>query len=218
MSKVTIIYYTSNREEAKFETKIIHQLRKASSKIPIISVSHQPLKLGKNICLGIHKPTNVLLYHQLLLGCKHATTPFVLSAESDFLYCPDYFKFIPPKLDQIYRYNHIRLMYKYHWGFFRKKYSEGAQIVGRKFLISFLEDKLKGIDMFDENPSNRQFNAYAGGIPLEMYGGELACVTFKTGNSLHKFTKVERERSLHELPYWGSVIDMRKTMFNLQPT
>ena len=211
----TILYYTSNSEEKSFEEKIKAKLLSACGNIPIISVSHKPIKLGKNIAIGVHKPTNVLLYYQLLLGCKQATTPFVISAESDFLYCPDYFSFTPPSPNKIYRYNHIRLLYKYHWGFFRKKYSEGAQIVGREFLISFLEEKLKGIPMFDQNPANRQFNVYAGGIPIEMFGSDLACVTFKTGDSLHKFTKVEREKSLPELPYWGTVKSMRKEMFKL---
>ena len=216
ITEATIVYYTSNQEEKSFEDKIVKKLLEVSGNLPIISVSHKPMDLGTNICIGIHKPTNVLLYHQILIGAKLAKTPFVISAESDFLYPPDYFKFIPPKLDQIYRYNHIRLMYKYHWGFFRKRYSEGAQIVGREFFISFLEKKLRKIPMNNQDSANRQFNVYADlSVPFEMFGSEIACVTFKTGNSLHKFTRVEREHSLPELPYWGKVVDMRKKMFNI---
>lgn len=210
----TIIYYTSNQEEENFEEKIKEKLLKVHGEIPIISVSHRPIKLGKNICIGVHQPSNVLLYYQLLLGCKEATTPFVLNAEADFLYCPDYFNFTPLVKNKIYRYGHIRMVWKYHWGFFRKKYSEGAQIVGREYLISLLETSLKGILMFERGPRARQFNPYWG-RSFEMYGGEFACVTFKTGNSLHKYTAVEKTRSLPELPYWGTVKQIRKEMFNL---
>ena len=212
MSDLTIIYYTSNREEEAFEEKIKRKLLETSGGIPIISVSHKPIDLGKNICIGIHQPTNVLLYHQILLGCKMAKTPFVISAEADFLNPPEYFNFTPTSLDRIYRYNNIRVLYKVHRGFYRKKSSEGAQIVGRKYLISLLENALKGISMFDDNPKFRRFFPYWG-VPLEMYEGEIPCVTFKTGDSLHKYVTVEKEEPKPELPYWGTAVNMRKEMF-----
>ncbi|MEW5816994.1 MAG: hypothetical protein AB1798_16565 [Spirochaetota bacterium] len=214
MSDSTIIYYTSNREEETFEEKIKKKLLETSRGLPIISVSHKPIKLGKNICIGVHNPTNVLLFHQILLGCKEAKTPFVINAEADFLYPPEYFRYKPPSPNKIYRYNNIRVLYKYHWGFFRKKYSEGAQIVGRKYLISLLESALKDISIFEDSPKSRRFNPYWG-VPLEMYGGEIPCVTFKTGDSLHKYVSMEREKSKPELPYWGTTTNIRKEMFNI---
>lgn len=213
----TIIYYTCNREEEGFEEKIKKKLLEAHGDIPIISVSHKPIDLGKNIYVGVHQPSNVLLFHQLLLGCKKAKTPFVINAEADFLYPPDYFNFEPPEKNKIYRFRNIRLMYKYHWGFFRKSYSEGAQIAGREYLISVLENALKGIPLRPQpydHSKYRKFNPYSN-VPFEMFGGELACLTFKTGDSLHKFTAVERSQSLPELPYWGTAKNMRREIFNI---
>lgn len=213
----TIIYYTCNREDEAFEEKIKNKLLELHGNIPIISVSHKPIKLGKNICIGIRQPSNVLLFHQLLLGCKEAKTPFVINAEADFLYAPDYFNFKPTNGNKIYRFNNIKLMYKYHWGFFRKKYSEGAQIAEREYLISVLEKVLKGVPLeseVDNDPNYRKLNPYYK-VPFEMFGGETACLTFKTGDSLHKYTAVEKSRSLSSLPYWGSAKDVRKEMFNI---
>lgn len=207
VKNTTVIYYTSNQEEESFEQKIREKLLQVIGELPLISVSHKAIDFGKNICIGVHKPANKMIYTQLLIGCKEAKTPFIINAEADFLYCPEYFNFVPPKTDQIYRYNNIRVAYKYHWGFFKKAYSEGAQIAGRNYLISLLEKAL------EKAPKGEtKFNAYKD-IPLEMYGGPMPCVTFKTGDSLHKYVAFEREKSVHELPYWGSITDMRKELF-----
>lgn len=214
MNDRTIIYYTSNREEVSFEKKIRKRLLENSGGLPIISVSQKPIKLGANICIGVHKPTNVLLYYQVLQGLKAAKTPFVISAEADFLYPPEYFTFVPPKIDAIYRYGNIRLMWKDKWGFFRKKYSEGAQIAGREHLISIIEKALKGLNIYEESPKFNKFNPYWG-LPLKFFGGEVPCVTFKTGDSLHRSVVLEKQRSLYELPYWGSAIEMREKMFSI---
>src|SRR3989344_2479106 len=213
---LTIIYYTSNREEEAFENKVRQKLLETAGNIQIVSVSYKPISLGKNICVGVHCPSNATLYRQLLIGCKEAKTTFVANAEADFLYCPEYFTFNPPDKDKIYLYGNIRLMYKYHWGFFRKKHSEGAQISGREYLISILENALKNVPEWYEKESAeyRKLNPYKR-IPFEIFDGAIACVTFKTGDSLHKFTSVEREKSKPELPYWKTAADMRKEMFGL---
>lgn len=204
-----MIYYTCNREQESFEKKIRDKLWQAKGDLPLISVSHKPIDFGKNICIGVQSPSDKLVYVQLLIGCKAAKTPFIINAEADFMYCPDYFKFIPPRTDKIYRYRHIRVAYKYHWGWFRKAYSEGAQIVGRKYLIKMLEHDLEYAHK-DEN----KFVTYKHILP-EWYGSDVACVTFKTGDSLHKYVKIEKQKSVHELPYWGSIADMRQELFNL---
>lgn len=214
MNDRTIIYYTSNRENEDFEGKIKEKLLENSHGIPIISVSQKPIKLGKNICIGIHKPSNVLLYHQVLTGLKAAKTPIIVSAEADFLYPPNYFNFIPPRLDVIYRYNNVRLMWKNHWGFFKKRYSEGAQIAGREYLISVIEKALKGFDVFDESPNLSKFTPYHR-LPLDLFGGYVPAVTFKTGDSLHKSAGVEPHHSLYMIPYWGEARAMRSKMFNI---
>ena len=94
MENLTIIYYSANTE--LFEDKIIAHLKKQAGDIPIISVSRKPLDLGKNICIGEQPICYSNLWKQILLGLKEAKTEFCLSAESDCLYPPEYFTFIPP--------------------------------------------------------------------------------------------------------------------------
>lgn len=208
----SIIYYTSNREDENFEAKIRKKLLEVCGNIPIISVSHKPINFGKNICIGDQIPSNATLFRQLLLGCREAKTPFVINAEADFLYCPEYFTLVPPKKDKIYRYNNIRIVYKNHYGFFRKDYSEGAQIAGREYLISILKDYEK-YSHINELPHFLHLNPYKH-LSFEPYGDEnRSCVTFKTGSSLHKYIDIGRQKSLPELPYWGSATDLRKEMF-----
>lgn len=211
---VTVIYYTSNQEDESFEKKIRKKLLQTIGDLPLISVSHKPIKFGQNICIGSQIPSNVTLYRQLLIGCEAAKTPFVINAEADFLYCPEYFSFLPPREDRIYRYNNIRIMYKYHWGLFRKTYSEGAQIAGRKYLISILKE-YKKYTQLDESDFYRRLNPYKG-LSFETFGDEKrACVTFKTGDSLHKYSKLSRQKSLPEIPYWGSAKKLREEFFDL---
>jgi hypothetical protein len=45
---VTILYYTSNREDESFEKKIQENILKQTD-LPIISVSQKPINFGKNI-------------------------------------------------------------------------------------------------------------------------------------------------------------------------
>ena len=205
----TIIYYTSNREDEAFEAKVRRKLLEVKGDIPIISISHKPIDFGKNICIGEHEPSNVLIYKQILLGCKAAVSPFIISAEADFLYCPEYFAFIPPKKDKIYRYHHIGLLWKHHWGFFRKLYSEGAQIAGREYLISLFERRLEGA-----SEGKNKFDPYRN-LQFEMFGGENYCLTFKTGQALHKATGVLHTRSWPAMPPWGTAEAVRKEMFNI---
>ncbi|KKT37762.1 MAG: hypothetical protein UW26_C0025G0001, partial [Candidatus Collierbacteria bacterium GW2011_GWF1_44_12] len=54
-NQVTVLYYTSNREDEKFETRIRKNLLKNCGDLPIVSVSQKPIDLGRNICVGVHE-------------------------------------------------------------------------------------------------------------------------------------------------------------------
>jgi hypothetical protein len=213
---LTIIYYTSNREEESFEAKIKQKLLAVSKGIPIVSVSYKPIDLGKNICVGEHYPSNTNLFKQILIGCREAKTPFVINAEADFLYPPEYFTFRPTDKNTIYRYRDIKLLLKYHYGFFRKIYLEGAQIAGREFLISILEKALKDFPEWIEDDSSfhRRLNPYWR-MSFEYFGEGPACISFKTGEGLRKSIDMRGQKSIPALPYWGSADDIRKEMFSL---
>src|SRR3989344_5570331 len=142
----TIIYYTSNHEDPKMEQKIIDDMLSKSGNMPIISVSQKPMDLGQNICIGDVGFSYLNCRKQILMAAKLATTEYVITTESDFLYPPEYFNF-KPSGDKIYCYDNIWIMwlaYGRRPDFYRKKAtSDGAQIVKRDFFINLLEKYLE---------------------------------------------------------------------------
>jgi hypothetical protein len=201
---ITIVYYTANREDPVFENRIIEELKKQSGRIPIISVSKKPVDLGENICVGDTPFNEEELLKQKLAGLKAAKTKYCLAAESDFIYPPEYFDFIPPRDDQVYRYNNVWVRWK-RWNYFYKKYySEGCQICNRAFWIDKIEEALrKGTE------AKRVFNTK----DKYVWNSENPAISFKTMQGLHYKTimdkKVPPKRSL---PYWGRCEDICKLL------
>ena len=95
----TILYYSSGRENPDFEQRIIDSLLEVSGDLPIVSVTQQPLNLGKNICVGDVGASGFNLFRQILIGLKEVVTKYVISAEADSLYPKGYFDYIPERDD-----------------------------------------------------------------------------------------------------------------------
>lgn len=207
MADATIIYYTSNREKPDFEGRVQENLLKVCGGLPIISVSHKPIDLGKNICVGDVGVSGFNMFRQVQIACEAATTPYVISAEADCLYPPDYFQFIPEKLDVPYRDSNLYVMPDARDFFFYK--NEGAthaQIVGREFYISRLKDLFgsgpewsteeknfprergRGLDVFEK---------------IEYYRTENPVFQIKTHMGMRYYTHSDRT-PVPEIPYWGS--------------
>jgi hypothetical protein len=211
----TILYYTSNREDPRFEGKIIQTLLENSGDIPIISISQVPMNVGDNICVGDVGLSYVNEFRQILLGAKKATTEYVQYAESDFIYSKDYFNFEPSGEDA-YLYDNVWIVYKEPRfdKYYRKIYSEGAQICRREYLIEkferFLADKpqwfdgrlkLKGEEPFQHWDKSKKPTARFSGAP---------CISFKTGKGVSKYTRTLDETGM-ALAYWGNIIELKKT-------
>ncbi|OGE35676.1 hypothetical protein A3E66_04400 [Candidatus Daviesbacteria bacterium RIFCSPHIGHO2_12_FULL_37_16] len=214
----TILYYTSNHEDPVFEQKIIDSLLENCGNLPIVSVSQKPIKLGQNICVGEVGQSYVNEWRQILIGAKVATTEYLIMAESDFLYPPEYFQF-KPKDENIYRYDNIWIMWlekdeKYkHYNFHRKHYSEGAQIVRREYFINLLE---KYLEQFPDwyNKSYNELKSRISPYYYESYTffhGENPCISMKTRNGTSSSTGIlhGKPNISKNLPYWGNVNDLR---------
>lgn len=210
MNDTTIIYYTSNREDETFERKIQGVLKKLGHGLPIISVSQKPIELGENICIGEVGANDHNIYQQILIGCKAAKTPFVIMAEADNLYPPDYFKFIPDKLDAVYRYELIYVLKLHRSYFFRKPTCEGAQIAGREYLIDLIEQEI-GKDpewsdvQFKVNPYKQLNKSWS------VFGTDIPVVSIKTGQGLRANTLTDKI-GVKALPYWGSTKTVRRKL------
>jgi hypothetical protein len=213
MNDVTIIYYTANREDPEFERKIQENLLKVCGSIPIISVSQKPITLGKNICVGDVGASGFNMFRQVLIGCETATTKFVISAEADCLYPPDYFTFVPPRDDVCYRNNNTYLM-GYQREYFYKK-NEGStfsQIVGREFYIKRLKELFNGAPEW--NIKEKSFPKERIGRSdvfnkIEYYTTDNPCISFKSGKGMRKNSHSDKTQ-IHELPYWGFGQELRK--------
>jgi hypothetical protein len=58
---------------------------------PIISVTHKPMDLGKNIVVQLERSLQSI-YKQVLIGAKNATTEYVALTEDDIFYNEEHFK------------------------------------------------------------------------------------------------------------------------------
>lgn len=205
MNNVTIIYYTANQEKPEFEAKIIENLKKQAGNIPIISVSHKPMDLGKNICVGeqVLAYSNVL--RQTFIGLKEAETEFCIAAEDDCLYPPEYFQFTPPTKDNVYMYTNVVVHFDRRKRFWKKRFVEAAQMCGREFWVKSIEKILEGHSSWESIPVNPPFVF----TTRDQYSwtGENPVIYFKTKKSF-KFKTGFISGSMMELPYWGTVAEI----------
>lgn len=207
----TVLYYSSNREPEPFASKIREdlQLKIDLFGFPLISVTQEPIDFGINVCVGIRGPSYPNLVRQLQIGLEKIETEFTIVAEADMLYPPDYFSFVPPKVDCCFRYSNVWVIRKKN-EFKRKRYVEGAQIVGTKYFLSLVNKALGGLPMWTE--------PYVQGVGLvhprnswQFYGSDNPVIIFKTGYGLRSVTgTVKDEPPVQELPYWGSARSLRK--------
>jgi len=212
MENLTVIYYTANQERPEFEKKIIDNLKLQSKTLPIVSVSRKPIGLGDNIVFGEQPICYVNEWKQLLLGLKAAKTEFCIAAESDCLYPPEYFQFIPPVNDMVYCYDNIWVYWKGRDRFWPKWRCEGAQMCGREYWIERLETFLADHDALKPNDNSGLlaqsiFNKREGrwsGNPV---------ITFKTGHSISQRTGLSRNPPTKVLPYWGTADYIKQRMF-----
>lgn len=216
----TVLYYTANREQPEFEEKIIANLLKQCGDLPIISVSQKPLNLGKNICVGDVGFAAYNAKRQILIGAQCATTPYIIFAESDFLYPREYFTFVPPKKG-LYRYDNIRIVYKdagIAHSYRKKIYSEGAQIADCDSVIRVSERYFKGKPMWIKENDTVAVYGEVEDIPFEFFSGEIAAVSFKTEFGLDKYTGTlnayGQGNYKASMPYWGHVNTLRAKYFS----
>ena len=211
LNNKTILYYTANTESPVFEQKIIDDLKQKAGDIPIVSVSHKPINLGTNICVGNQSPSYVNEWRQMLIGLKAAKTKYCLTAEADCLYPDDYFKFTPKEDDTMYYYDNIHILWKRHKGF-RKKSSvcEGAEICNREFWISRFEP------YFGKNLGNEwglstmmEDRVLVEGFfdKKDTFTGD-SVVSFKTGNGISNKTGIKKG-AFEDIPYWGIASDLK---------
>jgi hypothetical protein len=222
MNEVTIIYYSSNHEKPEFEDRIKDNILKVSRGLPIISVTHKPIDFGKNIVVGDVGASGFNMFRQVQIACREAKTRFVISAEADCLYPPDYFQFIPPRDDICYRDKNLYVMPQHRAFFWRKE--EGAthaQIIGREFYLKVLDKLFEGAPPWSveeknfpkERTHSKQEDVFLKS-EIEYYESKNPVVQIKTSQSMRHYTNSDRI-TREELPYWGKGVDFRKKYYDI---
>lgn len=213
--KAAILYYSSNQEDPAFEVKIVENLLRVRGGLPIISVTHKPMDLGKNICVGDVGASGFNMFRQVVIGLQATDADVIFSAESDCLYPPDYFQFMPPRLDLCYRNSNLYVMGNkrdYYWH--KPGGATHAQAVGREFYLTRLMGLFHGAPQWSVAEKN---------FPKERWGREDVfkkeqvdywetvnpVVQIKTGRGMRHYT-VSARKDIGELPYWGEGIDIRR--------
>lgn len=206
---LTVVYYTSNQEDDKFERRIQRSLAHAARNIPIISVSQKPIDFGKNICVGDVGVSSHNAWRQLQIGAMAATTKYVCTAEADCIYPKEYFRFVPPRDDVAYIAKPLYVLFSQRGkarSFHHKPLgSESAMVVGRQCLIDGITKVFEGHEKWGMGSADGiNFPYLLRVINHTRFSLDTPVVTFKTDNNMHRKTPHSRRNKLRELPDIGS--------------
>lgn len=218
--KGAIIYISSCREKPEFEKKIKEDMYAKSNGLMIFEVLQYPKGMSKSSgpvpryqeYIGNVGTSGFNFCRQLQIAIKLAYengADYVVSCEADCLYSPDYFTFVPSKLDTVYRNtNNYVLPYKQDcW--YEKDSQTAFQVAGTKFLLDRLNFLLK--DQPQWNTEMKNFPKEIGQPFLkewDTFKTKYACFGIKTDEGMRRQTRHGKE-PITELPYWGSVKNIR---------
>lgn len=231
---ITIFYCSSNQEKPEFERRIQENILQNRGDLHIIAVTQKPQPTFggvvpenyTNICVGDDVGVSGFnFFRQTLIALQNIKTPFALSCEADCTYPPDYFQFVPERLDKCYRNKNLYVMGQHRTYFYKKE--EGAthaQIVGTEFYKKKLEELFEGEPMWDASQKNFPkeklrakrddvFNVYDKD-EIEYYETENPVVQIKTSQSMRHYTNSDRIPR-HDIPYWGNGREYRKKFYDI---
>jgi hypothetical protein len=199
-----VIYISSNREKPEFEKKIVADMLSKKGNLPVYSVTQKPMDFDFNMCVGDIGASGFNFCRQLQLAVGMCTADYVVSCEADCLYSPDYFTFVPPRLDRVYRNtnNYVMPLGKDYW---HTKNSQTAfQVAGRNLLLDRLNFLMKGQPMWNLKMKNYPKEIGQSFLPgWDTFRTKYACFGIKTGYGMRRHTNSGKEK-FRKLPYWGS--------------
>jgi hypothetical protein len=213
MEDITILYYSANNGDEKFEKEIVKNIIQNKGDLPVVSVTQKSIDLGKNICVGIHDVCYANEFRQIQIGLKNIKTRYVLVAKSDFLYPPEYFNFRPDGKSDLYRYANVWVVFanrhnpRYHF----KGVSDGAQLVDRKLWLEKITEALGDEEVWykkEDKPPLQRF-----GTNYRYVWAGKPCITFKTIWNINRGTQLRsNSKPTRDIAYWGEINNLKKQM------
>lgn len=212
-SKVSVIYYTSNREDPEFEKRIQDNILSVTD-LPIVSVSQKPINFGKNICVGDVGASGFNCFRQVQIALQNTDANFVISAEADCLYPPDYFTFRPETVE-CWRNNNLYVMGDRRSYFWKKPEGQThAQIIGRQYYLNRLNELFDGAPEWSMKEMNfpkerhRKEDIFD---KINYWTSDNPVVQIKTHKGMRYYTHSDRI-DRHEIPYWGKGKELKRKL------
>lgn len=205
MTDLTIIYYTSNREDEQFELNVQRQLYRSAKHLPIVSVSQKPIDFGTNICVGDIGASAENIVIQMLAGANAADTEYISFGESDCLYPPDYFNFKPKRNDIFYYTGNFYVLWNHRNSFYRKRRAELSSVVNRKHFIEVSKSLLSSEYKHISNQMKR--------LTKQEWFESNPVISIKTRNGLHWATPHDRKSKTYKIPYWGTAEEIKRMIY-----
>jgi hypothetical protein len=203
----TILYYSGNFKPLEFEKKIQGIILHNCNNIPIVSVTQKPTDFGTNICVGEHGRSYLNVFRQMFIGAQTIKTEYIIFAEDDCLYPPEYFTF-EPLGENFYRYDNVYILFR-RSGYYKSPYA-CVQIVKTDYVIKVLEEGLKPHPEWVDNIRYRMFIPEID-VPTNVtYFTGPPVVILKPDGNISKggsYVRGTKERSL--LP-WGDAWRVRR--------
>lgn len=207
MASATIIYYSSCREDPAFEQRVRDNILAARGDLRIISVTQKPLPdFGHNICVGDVGVSGFNCFRQIQIATEAATTEFVISAEADCLYPPDYFAWLPPRRNRVYRNANLYVMPDQRdYYYLKQEGATHAQVVGREYYLRVLGTLFEGAPLWSPGEKNFPKERWRKEDIVDTakhYRTENPVVQIKTHRGLRYYTRSDRT-PIPTIPYWG---------------
>lgn len=211
-SDSTIIYYSSNREKPDFEKRVMENLLKVRGDLPIVSVTQTHPGPVEGLITGDVGVSGFNMFRQVQMALELVKTKFVISAEADCLYPPDYFQFMPERDDVCYRNSNLYVMPDARdYFFYKEEGATHAQVVGTEFYKERLDSYFYGAPEW--SPTEKNFPKERWGKEdvfdeIEYFRTENPVFQIKTHRGMRYFTHSDRT-PIHGLPYWGNGRNIR---------
>jgi glycosyltransferase involved in cell wall biosynthesis len=113
-----ILYYTCNTHDPVIEDVCRRQLTTACNGHDLLTVSRRPIAFGDcNIVMDGERSAE-MMHRQILAGLEQIEADYVFLCESDVLYHPSHFDFVPPTRDKFY----------YNTNVWKVRYTDGLAV------------------------------------------------------------------------------------------
>lgn len=205
MKDLSIIYYTSSREDEIFAEKVRKYLLKVIGRTFLISVSQKPLDFGENICVGNIGFSEFSIFKQMRIGIERATTKYIALVEADSLYPEEHFKFHPTKQDRIFYNKNVFILNSKTLYFAKLSVGFYGGIISNR---SFILNVIKIMSESKKRCTFRQFN-------FDTFKTKFPILTVDHNEGLHAYTHPTRGKC-QDLPLWGNAKNLLKELGLLQ--